>query len=171
MSSWLLRLDARDRALLARLALTSGTARSRRRFWISLTHLGGARASIGLALTQAFVPGGSLALAWRTLCLLGLSHLVVQVIKRSVGRPRPSALAAGGALVLIPDRFSFPSGHACAAMALAIGVASAIPALTVPLLIAALLVGFSRVMLGVHYPGDVLMGQAIALLSAYPILG
>lgn len=73
--------------------------------------------------------------------------------------------------MLIPDRFSFPSGHACAAMALAIGVASAIPALTVPLLIAALLVGFSRVMLGVHYPGDVLMGQAIALLSAYPILG
>jgi len=26
-------------------------------------------------------------------------------------------------------------------------------------------------MLGVHYPGDVVMGQAIALISAYPILG
>jgi membrane-associated phospholipid phosphatase len=25
-------------------------------------------------------------------------------------------------------------------------------------------------MLGVHYPGDVLMGQAIALVSAYPVL-
>jgi len=46
-----------------------------------------------------------------------------------------------------------------------------LPSLTVPLLILALLVGFSRVMLGVHYPGDVLMGQAIALMSAYPILG
>ena len=110
MSSWLIRLDARDRALFSRLALTSTTARSRRRFWTSLTHLGGARASIGLACTQALVPGGSLALAWRTLCLLGLSHLVVQLIKRTVGRPRPTAKESTGALVLIPDRFSFPSG-------------------------------------------------------------
>jgi undecaprenyl-diphosphatase len=170
MSSWLIRLDARDRALFSRLALTSTTARSRLRFWTSLTHLGGARASIGLALTQALVPGGSLALAWRTLCLLGLSHLVVQLVKRTVGRPRPSAKESTGALVLIPDRFSFPSGHACAAMALAVGVASAVPALTVPLLVVALLVGFSRVMLGVHYPGDVLVGQAIALVAAYPVL-
>lgn len=170
MSSWLIRLDARDRALFSRLALTSTTARSRRHFWTSLTHLGGARASIGLALMQSLVPGGSLALAWRTLCLLGLSHLVVQLIKRTVGRPRPSARESSGALVLIPDRFSFPSGHACAAMALALGVASAVPALTVPLLIGALLVGFSRVMLGVHYPGDVLIGQAIALVAAYLLL-
>ena len=52
MSPWLIRLDARDRALFSRLALTSTTARSRRRFWTSLTHLGGARASIGLAFAQ-----------------------------------------------------------------------------------------------------------------------
>ena len=171
MSPWLIRLDARDRALFARLALTSSTAGSRRRFWASLTHLGGARASIGLAFMQSVVPGGSLQFAWRTSCLLGLSHLVVQLIKRSVGRPRPSAHESIEALVLIPDRFSFPSGHACAAMALAVGVASAVPSLTLPLLLVAMLIGLSRVMLGAHYPGDVLMGQAIALILAYPILG
>ena len=170
MSPWLIRLDARDRALFSRLALTSTTARSLRRFWTALTHLGGACASIGLALTQALLPGGSFAFAWRTLCVLGLSHLVVQLVKRSVGRPRPAATESIEALVLIPDRFSFPSGHACAAMAVAIGLSSAMPALTLPLLFVALLVGFSRVMLGVHYPGDVLMGQAIALVSAYPVL-
>ena len=47
MSPWLIRLDARDRALFSRLALTSTTARSLRRFWTALTHLGGARASGG----------------------------------------------------------------------------------------------------------------------------
>ncbi len=78
---------------------------------------------------------------------------------------------SSSALVLIPDHFSFPSGHACAAMALSVALANAMPALTVPLLFLALLVGFSRVMLGVHFPGDVVMGQAIALISAYPILG
>jgi undecaprenyl-diphosphatase len=56
-------------------------------------------------------------------------------------------------------------------MAVAIGFSTAFPALAIPLLILALLVGFSRVMLGVHYPGDVVVGQAIALLTAYPLLG
>jgi undecaprenyl-diphosphatase len=34
----------------------------------------------------------------------------------------------------------------------------------------ALLIGASRVCLGVHYPGDVLTGQLIAVLTAIPIL-
>lgn len=170
MMPWLRGLDAHDRALFARCALSPSCALLARRFWLTITHAGGARASIGVCLAALIFPTVTLGMAWRVLLLLGVSHLVVQVVKRTVGRPRPSAQLSLDTLVAVPDRFSFPSGHACAAMAVAVGFATAFPSLTVPLLILAWLVGFSRVMLGVHYPGDVLMGQAIALITAYPLL-
>lgn len=133
-------------------------------------HAGGARGSIGACLAALSLPAVSVPLVWRILLLLGLSHLVVQVVKRTVGRPRPSTRLSFEALIHVPDRFSFPSGHACAAMAVAVGFAAAFPMFTLPLLIIACVVGFSRVALGVHYPGDVLVGQAIALITAYPML-
>lgn len=170
MATWLNRLDARDRALFSRYALSPSCAALQRRFWLTITHAGGARVSIGVCLASPLMPGVTLGIAWRTLLLLGISHAVVQLIKRSVGRPRPTTRLSFDSLVDVPDQFSFPSGHACAAMAVAVGFAAAFPWLTLPLLLLASLVGFSRVMLGVHYPGDVLVGQIIALATAYPLL-
>jgi undecaprenyl-diphosphatase len=69
-----------------------------------------------------------------------------------------------------PDRFSFPSGHAAASMSVALGYGVTFPVLALPLLALALLVGFSRVRLGVHFPGDVLAGQVLALLTAGGVL-
>ena len=131
-----------------------------------MSHSGGATASIGVCLASYAAPAVSAALVWRALVLLGASHFAVQMIKRRAVRTRPTVQWATHALVDVPDAFSFPSGHSCAAMSVALTYAMAFPSLAVPLLGWAMLVGMSRVMLGVHYPGDVVVGQGIALAVA-----
>lgn len=166
-SPLLTRLDAGDRALFDRWALGDGCTRRSRRTWTALTVLGGTTMTIGASLLPAVAARG----AWRdggryALAILVLSHLLVQLVKRTVGRPRPSAGMSCAALIAEPDRFSFPSGHSAAAMSIAIGYGLAFPAVTPLACIFAAFVGFSRVALGVHYPGDVLAGQALAIIAA-----
>ena len=157
-------LGARDRTLFLRCAILDSSLRARR-FWTFLTHAGGARVTI-LAATLPILLGGAIAIAaQRALVTLIVSHLIVQLVKRTVGRPRPSRQLRSMALVTEPDRFSFPSGHAAAAMSVAFVYASAFPILALPLVVLAGAVGMSRVFLGVHYPGDVLIGQLIAVLT------
>jgi undecaprenyl-diphosphatase len=161
----LTRLDARDRALFARCILASSSRRARR-YWLAVTHLGGVVFSIAAAVIPLLVAHGALATAARhaTVALVA-SHVAVQIVKRTVGRPRPSARGVSS-LVDDPDRFSFPSGHSAAAMSVAVAYALTFPVLAIPLILLALHVGMSRVFLGVHYPGDVLIGQLIAVLTA-----
>lgn len=157
------RAGDRDRALFERFCLTADAPGIRLRFWRAVTRAGGAGATI-VASSVPILWDGALALAARrSLAILVLSHLIVQVVKRTVGRPRPTSRPA---IADIPDRFSFPSGHAAAAMSIAIGYAASFPAIALPVYAAAMVVGASRVMLGVHYPGDVAAGQLIALATA-----
>jgi undecaprenyl-diphosphatase len=67
------------------------------------------------------------------------------------------------ALGVIPDAFSFPSGHSAAAMALAVPCLVRGGAAGVPVLLVALVVGASRVCLRVHYPSDVVAGQILGV--------
>ncbi|MEJ7772680.1 MAG: phosphatase PAP2 family protein [Geodermatophilaceae bacterium] len=60
-----------------------------------------------------------------------------------------------------PRTFSFPSGHSASAAAFATGVALEAPIVGAAIAPIALAVGFSRIRVGVHYPGDVLAGFAI----------
>lgn len=165
-SSLLQRLDARDRALFTRWAMQSSDASLIKSCWIVVTHLGSSWCTITLALAP-FIVGSPLEQAGALpLMLLVTSHVVIQAVKRSIGRPRPSRSLVHASLVDEPDRFSFPSGHSTASMAIALGFALAFPALAAPLVMIAVIVGLSRVVLGVHFPGDVFVGQLIACLTA-----
>jgi undecaprenyl-diphosphatase len=90
----------------------------------------------------------------------------VQIVKRTVSRSRPAKVERFASLVGEPDCFSFPSGHATASMSVALIYGTMFPAWAAPLLLLALLVGFSRIRLRVHYPSDVLVGQLIAAVTA-----
>ena len=160
-------LAARDRALFHRFATGPSRHRLARWGWTLVTHGGGVITSIAAATLPMLLDGAIRHAAVQALWTLVASHLVVQAIKRSVGRPRPSRFdAASKTWTLEPDRFSFPSGHSAAAMSVALVYAIAFPVLAPVLLPIALFVGFSRVRLGVHYPGDVLAGQVIAIATA-----
>lgn len=91
-----------------------------------------------------------------------VTSVLVVIVKRTVRRARP----AGEIQALVPpDRFSFPSGHTAAAFALAISMFGAIPLLAPALIVIAVLVGYARMYLGVHYPLDVLAGACIGVFT------
>ncbi|MBX3173315.1 MAG: phosphatase PAP2 family protein [Gemmatimonadaceae bacterium] len=167
----LTRLDARDRALFLRWVIGEQTPKRVTRAWRLLTHVGGARMTIlAVLLPMLFAPAGLQLVAIKAAWALTLSHLIVQVIKRNVLRERPSVRVIGSTHVVVPDKFSFPSGHSCSVMSVAFVYAAAFPVLSWPLLLLSALVGWSRVRLGVHYPGDVLAGQAIAIATGIAVL-
>jgi undecaprenyl-diphosphatase len=141
------------------------SSRASRAAWVIVTHAGGLWASVLASTVPLLADGAVRAAAVHALAGLALSHAIVQLVKRNVERPRPSAQTQFNTLVAEPPCFSFPSGHATAAMSVAFMYAMAFPSFAIALMVIAIAVGFSRVRLGVHYPGDVLAGQVIALFS------
>jgi membrane-associated phospholipid phosphatase len=112
--------------------------------------------------------------ACRILPALYLATYTVEIpIKRYFRRRRPFISIVRAIVVgRKPGSYSFPSGHSAAAFAGATLLQASYPRARSVLFAIALLVAFSRVYLGAHYPGDVLSGSVAGagLARAYRTL-
>lgn len=106
---------------------------------------------------------------------LGLVALVVGfllcngLLKPLVHRTRPWLVVEGLRAMVDPgDAHSFPSGHTCAAFAAAWTWRKHLPRrwMGQVAVFAAVLMGLSRLYLGVHFPTDVLAGGLVGVLAA-----
>jgi undecaprenyl-diphosphatase len=114
-----------------RVALNAPVARRSSAFYRlmqSLTHLGDDVIMIGVATGLVFLSGPDFRPAGlQAVFALATSQIAVQLLRRAIARPRPQLPAGVGSLIAAPDRFSFPSGHAAATLAVALPLATALP--------------------------------------------
>lgn len=159
---WLLAVDHADLALYRAVAATRATpldvplraisrAADHSKLWIAAACLDAA--TQGPPGRRAAVAGlGSIAVA---------STIVNGAMKPLARRPRPDRPGGGVPLarhVPMPTTGSLPSGHAASAFAFAAGAGRHRPRATAALHAMAAVVAYSRVHVGVHFPGDVVFG-------------
>jgi undecaprenyl-diphosphatase len=90
------------------------------------------------------------------------------VLKNSLKRQRPpAALPSFEAAIKASDQFSFPSGHTSAAFVLVTVFGLLDFTLFWFALVWAIGVGASRVILGVHYPSDIIAGASLGVSMVF----
>jgi membrane-associated phospholipid phosphatase len=172
MNRWLSEAKAIDNAIYGAIAAsdTPSLDSAMRRLSRAADH-GKLWFAIAAALALFGGRGGRLA-ARRGIVSLGLASGFANLLAKPLTtRRRPERQEAEELArrhVQMPRSSSFPSGHSASAFAFATGAGAgaAQPMLSAPLRILAMLVGYSRVHAGVHYPADVLAGAFIGVSAA-----
>ena len=141
--------------------------------WMSLVRLcsrsGDGYMQVFLPLgLYALLPDGGAVFLYSVVVPFSIERPLYWLLKNTLKRRRPpEVVPCFTSVVTASDRFSFPSGHTMGAFLLAVLVFLQIGAAALPLLLWACAVGLSRVILGVHFPSDIiagaLIGSAIAL--------
>ena len=105
------------------------------------------------------------------LCAMVIGLVVVNfTVKPLVNRPRPWVVIEGFVnLVEEKDPHSFPSGHTNAAFAFAVALCMTAPRrwMKIAAVCAGVVMGLSRLYVGVHFPSDVLAGAVIGSLCGF----
>ena len=103
-------------------------------------------------------------------CAVAFSDLITEVLKYCVGRGRPFVGGEANAFHFShfagnPAYYSFPSGHATTAFALAMAVSAVWPQARVAMAIYALIIAVSRLVLLAHHPSDVVAGAMVGIVG------
>jgi undecaprenyl-diphosphatase len=144
--------------------LQHGSARWARQLLATVSRLGDGWLWLGVALLLLLADGAGALIAIGEMALAAALGLpLYKLLKRGTARPRPCAAAGSGLRALVPalDTHSFPSGHTLHAVAFTLVLLAHYPALAWALVPFTLLVALSRVVLGLHYPSDVLAGSVL----------
>jgi undecaprenyl-diphosphatase len=140
------------------------------RLWMILaTRLGDGWVWYGLAAVFFFTGGRERFLALAAGAVAAAAGIVVFcVVKRASHRQRPCEIEPHcWARIQPPDEFSFPSGHSITAFAIAIAIGHFYAGLEMPLLALALSIAASRVILGMHFVSDVVVGSLMGVLLGW----
>lgn len=129
----------------------------------AISRLGDGELWLGLIVVFALLRDGAGArCAWHLAAATTAGLLIYFVTKRRAARARPYVHLKELRLCARPlDEYSFPSGHTLHAVAFAIIGSAHFPSLALLLVPFAVLTGVVRVVLGLHYPSDVLAGVVI----------
>lgn len=98
--------------------------------------------------------------------------ILVNILKQLIGRARPVNFDEEGWLSFDAFSFdyanaSFPSGHSTTAGAAMTALALIFPRLRVPIIVVGVLIAFSRVVVGAHFPSDAVAGLAVGIAFSY----
>jgi len=148
-----------------------------RRYFAAISRLGDGVAWYSLMALIVLADGWAGLSASTHMAATGASALLLyRALKRWTKRPRPFAADLSIRPLVRPlDEFSFPSGHTLHAVAFSLVAMAHYPLLAWLLVPFTASVAASRVVLGLHYPSDVLaatgIGCALAGLSLWLVPG
>jgi undecaprenyl-diphosphatase len=132
-------------------------------FFVLISELGDGGAWYALILALLIIYGPSGFATSFDMVRFGIVNLVLyKILKQLTGRPRPCAVSVNIAVGTAPlDQYSFPSGHTMHAVAFSIIATGHNAKLALVLVPFSSLIALSRMVLGLHYPTDVIAGGMI----------